>query len=30
MKPINTKEIEVKQYVKQLEMMITKDDVFMN
>ena len=30
MKPINTKEIEVKQYVEQLEMMLTKDDIFMN
>ena len=30
MKPINAKELEINQYVKQLEMMITKDDVFMN
>lgn len=30
MKPINAKELEVDQYIKQLEMMITKDDVFMN
>lgn len=30
MVPISIKELEVDQYVKQLEMMITKDDVFMN
>ena len=30
MKPINVEELEVKRYVEQLEMMITKDDVFMN
>ena len=30
MKLINVKELEVDQYVKQLEMMLTKDDIFMN